>query len=71
MGFLFGNQQQKTAAPTRMPTTNDAVVRAAQSRQRRSILGRSGRSSTMLTQDGSSAPGGTQSYTNSLLGQAG
>jgi len=70
MGFLFGNQQQQRPAPvTRMPSTGDAEVRAAAQRERRSVLGRSGRSSTVLTRpaDGTS----TQSYTNSLLGSAG
>lgn len=71
MGFLFGGGQKVAEAPTRMPASNDAVVRAAQSRQRRSVLGRSGRTSTVLTQPSSGTSSGTQSYQNSLLGQAG
>lgn len=65
MGFLFGNQQREQTQ--RMPAGNDAVVRAARERNRRSILDRSGRSSTVLTREGSN---GTQSYTNSALGSA-
>lgn len=69
MGFLFGGgDSQRREAPTRMPASGDAVVRAAQQRQRRNIMSRSGRSSTVLTQNAGS--GGTQSYTNSLLGSA-
>jgi hypothetical protein len=71
MGFLFGGGQRPAEAPTRMPVSNDAAARAAQARQRRSVLGRSGRTSTVLTQPSSGAGTGTQSYQNSLLGQAG
>ena len=67
MGFLFGGNERREA-PTRMPASNDAVVRAAQRRERRNIMGRQGRSSTVLTREGNT--GGTQSYTNSLLGSA-
>jgi hypothetical protein len=67
MGFLFGGGSQPSEPATRMPASNDAVVRAAQQRQRRNIFGRTGRSSTVLTQNNG---GGTQSYTNSLLGSA-
>lgn len=70
MGFLFPTQP-KAAEPTRMPTTNDATVRAAQARQRRNIFDRSGRSSTVLTKDSAGGSPGTSSYQNSLLGQAG
>lgn len=70
MGFLFGGGERAAPNPTRMPAANDAATRAARARQRRSILGRSGRSSTIMTQERGNT-GGTQSYTNSLLGQAG
>jgi hypothetical protein len=69
MGFLFGGGGQSKAEPVaRMPASNDAVVRASRARQRKDILGRGGRSSTVLTQQ--PGTGGTQSYTNSLLGSA-
>lgn len=71
MGFLFGSQSGRAEAPTRMPAGNDAVVRQARERQRRAIGNRTGRSSTMLTSaNGGGNAGGTQSYTNSLLGSA-
>lgn len=71
MSFLFGGGNN-ASTPTRMPTTNDAAARAAQTRQRRGILGRSGRSSTVMTQPGAASAGaGTVSYANSVLGQAG
>lgn len=73
MGFLFGSTP-KPAAPTRMPAPDDAQAKAAQARSRRAIMSRSGRSSTVLTRDENPNGGGgngTQSYTNSLLGQAG
>lgn len=70
MGFLFGGgDTAQREAPTRMPASNDAVVRASRERQRRNIMGRRGRSSTILTRD-TGGSGGTQSYTNSLLGSA-
>lgn len=74
MGFLFGSSQQEAAtttvtAPTRMPTTNSAVVRNAAAKKNQDIFGRSGRRSTVLSRrDGEP---GTASYSNSLLGQAG
>lgn len=64
MAALFGGGETKAAEPTRMPSMNDAVAKAASDRQRRRILGRSGRSSTRLSEDTS------RPYRNSLLGQA-
>lgn len=70
MGFLFGGQQQRSQPVQRMPTSNDAVVRAARERTRRNVMDRTGRTSTVLTSDAASSGAGTQSYTNSLLGSA-
>lgn len=69
MGFLFPKQQ--VASPTRMPAGEDAVVRAAEARQRRSMMDRTGRTSTVMTsQPNSGTAAGTQSYQNSVLGSA-
>lgn len=67
MGALFS--KPKAPNVTRMPDVNDPVIRQAQDRKRREISGRSGRSSTMLSRG--AGEGGTQSYSNSLLGSAG
>jgi hypothetical protein len=53
-----------------MPVPDDAAAKAADMRQRQMIAARSGRASTMLSRQNSSSAG-TQSYGNSLLGQAG
>lgn len=69
MSGLFG-KTPKVSDPTPMPVPDDAAAKAADLRQRQQIAARSGRASTMLSrQSGGSA--GTQSYSNSLLGQAG
>ena len=65
MGFLFGSKP-KAADPTPMPVaTDDAKARAAARRQRASIFGRQGRSSTLLTDKDK----GASAYNNSTLGQ--
>lgn len=75
MSFLFGGGQSSTPSPaqsispvSRMPRSNDAVSRNAARVERQRVLGRSGRSSTILSRRGEP---GTNSYSNSLLGQAG
>lgn len=79
MSFLFGGGQANAAgtaastapkvSPTaRMPTQSDALTRLAARREQARALGRSGRSSTILTQRGEA---GTRAYGNSLLGQTG
>ncbi|RWK39254.1 MAG: hypothetical protein EOR40_04385 [Mesorhizobium sp.] len=70
MGALFGSKP-KVADPTPMPVPDDAAAKAADLRQRQMIASRSGRASTMLSRQSGGAPAGTQSYGNSLLGQAG
>lgn len=77
MGFLFNSGERSGASsgttaaavsPTpRMPTQSDALTRLAATRERNRNLGRSGRSSTVLT----SREPGTRAYGNSLLGQTG
>jgi hypothetical protein len=69
MSGLFG-KAPKPADPTPMPVPDDAAAKAADMRQRQMIAARSGRASTMLSRQNSSSAG-TQSYGNSLLGQAG
>jgi len=68
MGFLFGAPKVDTPTPARMPASDDENVRAARARQRRNIFERTGRSSTVLTQD--TAGDNMQSYSRSLLGSA-
>lgn len=66
MGGLF--KKPKSPAPTRMPVPNDTDEQAAEDRKRQQIMSRSGRASTILSNDnGGSA--GTRAYSNSLLGQ--
>jgi len=68
MGFLFRQRgATDTGAPTPMPTANSSLVRMAQQRRARSIFGRSGRNSTVLTDRAK----GTTPYGNNLLGQSG
>lgn len=69
MAALFG-KKPTPADPVRMPVAGDATSRAAEERKRRDIGSRSGRSSTVLSRNGS-AGAGTTSYKNSLLGQGG
>ena len=66
MGGLFKRPEPKP--PARMPDPNDPSVRAAEDRTRREAMSRSGRSSTILANSGGS--GGSQAYSNSLLGQS-
>lgn len=66
MGNLFKSPEPRP--PARMPDANDPTIRAAEDRTRRAAMGRSGRSSTILTGGGGS--GGNQAYKNSLLGQS-
>lgn len=68
MGGLFS--KPKPADPVRMPVAGDAETRAAEERKRREIVGRSGRSSTVLTRGGG-ASAGVDAYKNTTLGQAG
>jgi hypothetical protein len=69
MSFLFGKKPQPS--PTvRMPVQGDAASRGAAQRQRSSISERTGRTSTFLGQR-QTGEAGTESYKNSLLGQAG
>ncbi len=68
MSWIFGQKaaaSTEVSAPTRMPTTSGPVVREAANRRRRSIFGRSGRTSTVLTDQSSK---GTTAYTNQVLG---
>lgn len=67
MGALFGGQKPQPAA--RMPDANDPVIANAEARKRREIMGRSGRSSTIMSRGNREA--GTTAYSNSLLGSAG
>lgn len=68
MSGLFG---QKPSGPARMPDTNDPAILEAQRRKRAEVMGRSGRTATILSRGGSGGSPGTGAYKNSLLGQGG
>ncbi|AVX04229.1 hypothetical protein MXMO3_01703 [Maritalea myrionectae] len=69
MGGIFGGGGQRKVEPKRMPDRNDPRHIAIERRKRQEISNRSGRSSTILSRPMQGAPG-TQSYSNTLLGEA-
>jgi hypothetical protein len=65
MGKLFRTEKPKAPTPVAMPDADSAVVKNTQDQAKRSSAARSGRQSTVLSQDGGmGAP-----YSSSLLGQ--
>lgn len=65
MGSLFRTEKPKAPTPVAMPDQDSALVKNSQEQAKRRISARSGRQSTVLSQDGGmGAP-----YSSSLLGQ--
>jgi hypothetical protein len=69
MSALFGKMPKKPET-VRMPDPEGAEGMAAMEAKRRQIAARSSRANTVLSR-GAGGEGGTRSYGNSLLGQAG
>lgn len=68
MGALF--KKPEPQKPARMPVDEtDPAVQAAQDAERRRIMARSGRQSTILTEPGNRGTGGSSAYSNARLGQ--
>lgn len=67
MGSLF--KVNKPKEPARMPTMDDQEAKRAAARAQQLLTSRSGRSSTVMSQNQGSS-GGTTAYGNKLMGQS-
>lgn len=65
---MFGGGMEKPK-PVAMPDPEGQAARDEAERRRREVTSRNGRASNILSRGG--GEGGTRSYSNSLLGQAG